>query len=84
MMSTNPNPESTVGNSSVDLLEYVAKLLLYDDILKHITIVAFGPLIHDDEKIVQTLKKVLPDFELCINTSGNALCFPFFALSFNL
>ena len=57
-------------NSSVDLLEYVAKLLLYDDIIKHITTVSFGPIIHDDELFSRVLKDVLPDFEACISSSG--------------
>ena len=57
-------------NSSVDLLEYVAKLLLYDDIIKHITTVSFGPVIHDDELFSRVLKDVLPDFESCISSSG--------------
>lgn len=57
-------------NSSVDLLEYVAKLLLYDDIVRHITTISFGPIIHDDEIFVRVLKEVLPDFEACITSSG--------------
>lgn len=61
---------ATNQNSSVDLLEYVAKLLLYDDIIKHITTVSFGPVIHDDELFSRVLKDVLPDFEACISSSG--------------
>jgi hypothetical protein len=57
-------------NSSVDLIEYVAKLLLYDDIIRHVITISFGPVVHDDERYVQILKDVLPDFEACINSSG--------------
>lgn len=57
-------------NSSVDLLEYVAKLLLYDDIIRHITLVSFGSMKDDNEKFVRILKDVLPDFEVCINSAG--------------
>lgn len=57
-------------NSSVDLLEYVAKLLLYDDIIRHITTISFGSILQEDERFLQVLKDVLPDFEACINSSA--------------
>ena len=57
-------------NSSVDLLEYVAKLLLYDDIIRHITTISFGRAIDESQGLVQILRDVLPDLETCINSAG--------------
>ena len=57
-------------NSSVDLLEYVAKLLLYDDIIRHITTVSFGRAVDESQGFVQILRDVLPDLETCINSAG--------------
>lgn len=85
-LSQLPSPETSAGatsrdafykmsttmreNSSVDLLEYVAKLLLYDDVIRHITTVSFGKAIDVNQRFVQILRDVLPDFEVCINSTG--------------